>query len=131
MMKCYICDCFVHFAFWLRRKVKVWRLLWTDVLRKLQICIGRTFPTGIKFAVCFKYIFNILRICYYQRSESVKDMLNDCCDKIRDYQKKSNCLKAIHAFFDDGFNYYFIFVLHVSCRMLLLKHIRRDLNYLI
>lgn len=38
-----------------------------------------------------------------QRSESVKDMLNDGCDEIRDYQKKSNCLKAIHTFFDDGF----------------------------
>lgn len=59
-------------------------------------------------------------------------MLNDWCDEIRDYQKKSNCLETIHTFFDGGFNYHFTFILHVLCRMLLLKkHIHRDLNYLI
>ena len=52
-------------------------------------------PTGIQCDDWFKCMFYILKDCYYRKFESVKEMLNDCCDKIRDYEWKINCFEAV------------------------------------
>ena len=81
-------DCFFDFVLLSKKKSESMTLFGNQCTSKTRnMFVYRSIvPTGIQCDDCFKCMFYILQVCYYRRSESVKEMLNDCCREIRDYQ---------------------------------------------
>ena len=78
-MKYYICDCFFDSVLLSKKKSESMTLFGNRCTSKTQnMFVHRLIvPTGNQCDDWFKYMFYILKDCYYRKSESVKEMLND------------------------------------------------------
>ena len=139
MMKCYICHCFLDFSLLSKKKSESMTLFGNRCILKNMFVYRSIVLTGIQCDVCFKCMFYILKVRYYRRSESVKEMMNDCWDRSRDYTKKTkktnkkiNCLEVVDTFFNVfQLPFYFVCLVCLMQNETLKTYICRDLICLI